>query len=464
MKAPERDPLLRRDTPPTDWPKGLEHGQCKLLFQKLDKTLHVFEFGWPGVFKCVDDLRIWVDPIEMPSAGMYEFRAILFFQDGADRHSYYGSADSEIRRFFLKIESNGDTRIADDNCAEVVDFYKWYDARTSLKFPGSDGVGKQAIFICRDALVTQHVRIGPAEIIPLSPSGLVDMAGSINEAVMAIGLPVSKFDFILERLGSHADRKSPMFLVNFPNILCDSSRILSDITPLLHRIFGILCLNRSAYPRSESIIFIHHHEEHMDINYFPHGSYYRGNLIGGGIARENAKHWDEQYSRIAADNFMTEVVRKLNSAFQETDLDISYFRFWSLLETIAYHLVGNNHVNDVEDVIRASLERGNIEQVYSLKLGKHSFTFKELLKMWNAWRDLTAHNGGMYAHYHGRRTRIQGDIRRLITAMKDENLILDFGEDRCHYLLRDAAVRAVEALVEKRIGSEGGEKGIKRKK
>jgi len=88
----------------------------------------------------------------------------------------------------------------------------------------------------------------------------------------------------------------------------------------------------------------------------------------------------------------------------------------------------------------------NAEDIIKLKIGDISFTFNDLLNIWIDWRNCTAHNGGIYSFYTGKRN-VHPKIKEMINEMKKLKMPVEFGEDRSLMLLRDVSTKVVESFI-----------------
>ena len=161
------------------------------------------------------------------------------------------------------------------------------------------------------------MKVGPAELYPLSMSGIVDLSSSIKEAMLFQGVRNVPFNEIAERILEQDDRRSPLFCMSFRRIYRDDKRFVLPLLPYIKRIFGILCINRGAYSRLLGGIYLKQKEGYKDIYYMNCNSYYRGNLIGGVLSKEKPELWNEQYILSLTSDFKSEIMNKLNWVYPD---------------------------------------------------------------------------------------------------------------------------------------------------
>jgi len=137
---------------------------------------------------------------------------------------------------------------------------------------------------------------------------------------------------------------------------------------------------------------------------------------------------------------------KLNSAYAELDLDISYFRLWSIIESVSNAVFGDKKINSIKRLIREAYHPQDDEKNIKLKLGERYFAFDDLLSMWLDWRNCTAHDGGIYSYYSDFR-KVHSKIKEMIYEMKKLNMLIELGEDRSLVVLRDVCTKIVEAYI-----------------
>ena len=150
-------------------------------------------------------------------------------------------------------------------------------------------------------------------------------------------------------------------------------------------------------------------------------------MLGGSLSKEKPELWNEQYTLSQSSSFKSEIMSKLNTAYAETDLDISYFRLWSIIESIANVVYGNKKLQTVKLLLKEVYSSHDVEKTISLKLGDSTFSFDDLLNMWLDWRNCTAHDGGIHAYFAGYR-KVHPKVEAMINEMKKQNIPVEFGE------------------------------------
>ena len=433
------------------WPDRINSGNCKVLFHKISADVRVVHNWVDCKFVFSNKLSIQRTNLNDIQNGLYQILAMQFFEEGLQRHFLAVTSPFHFNIEEIRID-DGQLSVASKEFA-ICEIDKWEKSigidignRKELK----NIQYTEAHFICSDCLITQPVKIGPAELYPLSKSGIVDLSSSIKEAMLFQGIRNIPFNEIAERIFEQDDRRSPLFCMSFRRIFRDDHSFVLSLLPYIKRIFGILCINRGAYSRLLGGIYLKQKADYKDIYYLNCNSYYRGNLIGGVLSKENPALWNKQYNLSIASAFKSEIMNKLNSAHAELDLDISYFRLWSILESISYALYGEKDLKSVKNTIIAAYQPNDVNQNIKLKLGDKTFTFNELTLMWLDWRNCTAHNGGIYSYFEGLR-KVHPKIEEMIEEMIKLGMPIEYGEDRSLMLLRDVCTKVVERYISDKI-------------
>lgn len=384
--------------------------------------------------------------------GIYRVLTILFYVENTNNHFLAATNPFDYTMNDLLIE-NGEIKEAPPEIVRA-EIEKWEKSISIGKKSDLKNIKhSEAHFICSDCLITTPVKIGPAEIYPLSKSGIVDLSSSIKEAILFQGLMNVPLNDIAEKIFEQNDRRSPLFCMSFRRIYRDDDKVIAPLLPYIKRIFGILCINRGSYSRLLGGVYLKQKDGHKVVNYMNLNSYYRGNLLGGSLSKEKPELWNEQYTLSQSSSFKSEIMSKLNSAYAETDLDISYFRLWSIIESIANVVYGNKKLQTVKLLLKEVYSSHDVEKTISLKLGDSTFSFDDLLNMWLDWRNCTAHDGGIHAYFAGYR-KVHPKVEAMINEMKKQNIPVEFGEDRSLMLLKDVCTKVVEAYISDRINSD----------
>jgi len=327
-----------------NWPNNTNSGICRVLFHKLSDSPLIIHKWINCSYLFSDKLSIQIEKLPPLPNGVYRILSILFFKENKNRHFL---ATTNPFNFTINdiIIHDGKISNSPSDIAEK-ELEKWENSisigeRKILK----DIKYSEAHFVCSDCLLTHPVRVGPAELYPLSQSGVIDLSSSIKEAMLYQGLRDVPFDEIAEKILEQSDRLSPMFCMSFRRIYRNDEQFILSLLPYIKRIFGILCINRGAYSKLLGGVYLKQKEGFKTVYFMNLNSYYRGNLLGGNISNEKPEKWNEQYYLSLSDPFKSEIMSKLNSAHAELDLDISYFRLWSTLESIANVVFGNKKNN-----------------------------------------------------------------------------------------------------------------------
>ena len=441
--------ILRTSKVFDDWPESVVSGRCDILFHRISDAPEIVHVWTKGIFEVNRGLIVQLQNMPEVPDGIYRVLGLLLYRPQENRYfrAVLNPYDINIRDF-AKLKN--DWIIAfDEDVLEAVE--KWKSVVTIGNGQNMDDILHcEAHFVCADCLITKPVRVGPAELYPLEPSGVLDLASSLKETLLFQGIRDVVFDEIANALINQNDRRSPLFAMSFHRILFNDKEVIQPLMPFIKQIFGILCLNRGSYARILGCIYLKRRKGVTQPSYANLNSYYRGNLLGGRISREIPELWNKQYALSSNDIFKTEIMSKLNSAHAETDLDMAYFRLWSILESVSNAVLGGKKLDHIEELCRQAYAPQNVEQVVKLSLGSHEFTFKDLLEMWLDWRNLTAHHGGIYANYAGFR-KAHPCNKKMIAEMQRLNMPVVYGEDRSLFILKDLCIQVVSAFINDKL-------------
>lgn len=428
-----------------NWPDNTDNGICRVLFHKISDEPLIIHKWVNCLFFYKERLSIQTERLPNIPNGIYRVLTILFFKGNGNRHFLAVTNPFHFTLNDLLLDGGKISNAPPELTAKEIE--KW---EKSISIGNKDNLKDikyaEAHFVCSDCLITMPVKVGPAELYPLSLSGIIDLSSSIKEAMLFQGLRDVPFNEIAEKILKQNDRRSPLFCMSFRRIYRDDKEFILPLLPFIKRIFGILCINRGAYSRLLGGIYLKQKDGFKTVYYMNLNSYYRGNLVGGYISKEKPEQWNEQYDLSLSTPFKSEIMSKLNSAHAELDLDISYFRLWSIIESVSNAVFGDKRINSIKRLIRAVYHPQDVEKNIKLKLGERFFTFDDLISMWLDWRNCTAHDGGIHSYYSGLR-KVHPKIKEMIYEMNKLNMPIEFGEDRSLMVLRDVCTKVVEAYI-----------------
>ena len=425
-------------------------GRCDFLLHRISTDKIIINKWAIGKYDYEDNnLKVFVDELFSIPDGIYELRALKFYDSRIKLISALTNPFDFSSPYFHST-NNVLWDIGIDGAADIMN--EW-EKEVSIGSPNesSDIKFREVHFICKDALLTTPVRIGHAELYPLSRHGLIDIANSIKEMLLLVGIKNVELAETIKFLNSEPDKRPPLFTLSFSRIYEAKENIMETLLPYIQTIFGILAINRGGYPTLLSAVYIEYRKNNTFlISPFNLNSYYRGNLNGGGIVGESPNLFNKQYEKIINSEFLIEMVNKLNLAHSVLDLDLAYFQYWSILEAISFYLFKDPKINTVVKLINLVYNQDELESNITLTIGKETFNSDQLFKMWKNRRDLTAHNGGISSSFEGLK-KIHGDNSRFIQEMERTNTPLMYGEDNCLYLLKDVCTKVVRKFINEEI-------------
>lgn len=189
----------------------------------------------------------------------------------------------------------------------------------------------QVFLFIKDCMITRHMRLGRYEIYPFSGLACNDELALMQDFLERVGAsPLTNVGPVLDR----ALQGQPTVVVHFPIVFATSvpeagSMVESEVQILC----DVLSIFRGSYATIFGSVII---EKHSGALYFklitPH---YSGNLLGGAISGEDPATIIARVNRARNDTQSQLYVALYSEALREQRIEIAYFRYWNLLETIA---------------------------------------------------------------------------------------------------------------------------------
>jgi len=311
------------------------------------------------------------------------------------------------------------------------------------------------IVFCKDALITQKLKIGPATVFPCTKQSTISMADQIKDFCDELNIYIPSIDEIKNQFDQQDDKVSPNFAVCFPRVQIKEPELYEYLKTEIKIILGLIALNRQAYPKEFAVAYFFREGNQVRANFIILESYYRGNLAGGFISGENEKRLNQDYDLIKSSSVKMEILNHYKSANAEIDLDYAYLRYWSLLEAIAKQAYGDRKIDTVRNLIKEAYKgRPNSGDPTSLgvDIGSEYFSFEDLTEMWYAFRNYTAHEGGFFVRFASN-PRIGATAKKLFAAMEKNDIPFIYGEERTLFHLKDI----VNVVVKHYLSSENGD-------
>lgn len=137
------------------------------------------------------------------------------------------------------------------------------------------------------------------------------------------------------------------------------------------------------------------------------------------------------------------ILNKYRFANREIDIDLSYFRYWSVLEAISTVIYNDKHLSTVKKLIQNAYgSEESVNQSINLKIGNIDFSFSQLTHIWYNLRNYAAHNGGLFVVLK-REIRVDTKVIRLLDALQNNKIPFLYGEERSLFLLKDVTKKVV---------------------
>jgi len=436
---------------PNDWPSEIKEGNCLILMERLDLSQFIFRNWYTGRFEIRNKLEVFSDLTDKIPEGLYKVKSIKYYKDEELIKQYFEPYNLNLPVFLLKKDKKRYIgQMVNKMAAKIINILETQYSignKDDLKEEEFDYL--QFLFFCDDALITKHYRIGPAEIIPCNKLSTNSRAKQIRGFLSDQGFVNIDSKGVSKYLSHAKDKLKRCFVVYFPRVYIKPTKnLFLDLKPYLKKIFGIIALNRGAYPVEKACVIIRRYSDHTHYEYHITESYYRGNLIGGSISGENPKSLNVQYEELEKDPNKREILDKYRYANRELDLDYAYLRYWSILEsivTVVYNKKPSFEV--VKNLVNNSYGgEENAEIMVQLKLGDESFDFITLLRIWYNFRNYTAHNGGLFVQKIID-DKIYSGINRLLETMNKLNMPFEYGEDRSLMKLQDVVKNVVKKYI-----------------
>jgi hypothetical protein len=183
----------------------------------------------------------------------------------------------------------------------------------------------------RNLMMTRQMRFGQLEVIPFGGLSYNDEVDFVRRFMKDFHIgDLGDTDELLEQ----AKKGQPSLVVHFPFIKADSLEAAANHAEIeSERVVALLALERGGAGSIFASIIIR--RSNGEIHFLVHTPSYQGNLIGGFIAGEEHPSIKARLENLRKSERALLYVEMYREALLETNQELKYFRFWSILETVA---------------------------------------------------------------------------------------------------------------------------------
>ena len=302
--------------------------------------------------------------------------------------------------------------------------------------------------LCENALISVPQDVGDFQILPMETDQISHLADLLVRFSGTYKISVCPRDYMVTLLTAQKHRLRPRFALYWKSVdlaLYDAKGLTQFWNSDIKRALGTVALVRNAYPEPNLVVCWHFDKGQFEIRMDIWDGYYKGNILCGPIAGESASKIAEILTPAKQDRFVQELLEKYRLAHKENDLDVAYFRYWSIIEAITYHCRNSIEYNDVKTLIRDVIAIQKMRSLEKVVIEGATFNTDQLIAVWYAARNIAAHFGGMYMARE-KNVKIQGDLKRLIRAVEGAGRMYAMGEDSVFLFLKDVVEAAIKAL------------------
>lgn len=186
------------------------------------------------------------------------------------------------------------------------------------------------LFFVKDCLVTQPLRLGQYEVIPL---GSLPRAGEVEMVLQFLG----KFGLAKEVAEASFPRREgnePVAVFHFPRVLAASQQeAFNVVRQEVEDCLRALCLLRSSYGATFACYIMERLSGRYSLDLVP--KTYAGNIMGGLLSGEDPRRIVATVAKVRRSDALRLFLDLYAQALREPRGDFAVFRFWNLLETIA---------------------------------------------------------------------------------------------------------------------------------
>ena len=281
---------------------------------------------------------------------VYEIRSLELSDVIGTVVTFIGGRDFSPVLFRVKASADEPTASAEEVAADArrkeEERERLYDS--PLGDPeGAGAVGFKVLMFVERVMLTRPLRVPGVQLLPLRtgdrPAGnaSTDEANVISGVLWQLGWQVS---VDAEGWVQATSRERPITVMHVPRVFAASEEeALYLARQKRDRLLDLMALHRGSYgvPFATAVqpLTGSQEERYAATRFYPEVESFEGNMLGGVVSGESPKVWLDHDRAVISNPFVALCLSLFKEAQGETDLDFAYFRYWNLLEVIAYDRV-----------------------------------------------------------------------------------------------------------------------------
>jgi len=217
---------------------------------------------------------------------------------------------------------------------ELIAAYKSLAEAQKTEFMRGIGSGRERfrvfVFI-RNLLITRKMRLLRYEVIPIQGFSCETECGVIEQFFRNNGFPNVT---VPARLRREAETRQPAIVVHFPVVHADDSNMAKNTAEreaaLLARLLTLHRGGAGSVFGSVAVL-----PDGVTLDFRIKVAPYPGNLLGGVLSGEDPRHISDRMQRLRRSEALQLYCSLFWEALREPNVELQYFRYWNLLETVA---------------------------------------------------------------------------------------------------------------------------------
>ena len=329
-----------------------------------------------------------------------------------------------------------------------------------------------------DVKITRKLRFDRWEVIPFRGMDTPESCALANEFLQKNTSLGFAFPYSAE-MAETSRQSHPVCVAHFPLILADTMETARDFCRERCFVLGqALAAHRAATAKLISTVVYDRLSDQAKL--FSEGTIYRGNLLGGAIAGEDAERIEASIDAMKDSSLMRYFYLLYSYARKEEVQDQKYLKYWQFLEAVSetknFDETGelrdfqgqpirsadgvvrklDSKANQVYEVIRQHKLAGGVgESSVFMSDGKplrHSLL--EMVGHWYAMRNAAAHYGHFLPHdsvqkkkFHYYRKCLK--VRKLVDNAGHDYILADLAETASFVLMRETNDQVTHTQVDR---------------
>ncbi len=261
--------------------------------------------------------------------GLYQLTSVEFRSPGSGP-THAGPSEFGLQLFEVSDTPDQPRRASDDL---LLIFQRIIEAReASFHEPFGAGPQEFSVFVLfKDVLITSRMRLGNYELMPGDGLRFESELVCVDAFLEAVcGSELSNDGKTIDAWG----RPEPTAYVHFPVVRANNAENARELAEQeVDLLIALLSLHRGGAGAVFATVVVGQPPPGLSLWVYP--PVYRGNLVGGAISGEEPSAIADGISRLRASEPARLYTTLFREAIREEIAAFKYFRFWSLLETVA---------------------------------------------------------------------------------------------------------------------------------